>query len=123
MPVSALRIWIDAQLPPALARWLRTEHGVDATHVEDLGLLRATDREIFAAARERGAVVVAKDADFVTLLEQQGPPPQLLWVTCGNVSNARLRAIFRAEWSRAAALLQDGEPLVELRGNREVHVQ
>lgn len=117
MPAAALRVWIDAQLPPALARWLQTEHGVDAAHVESLGLLRATDRDIFAAARSAEVVVVAKDADFVTLLEQHGPPPQLLWVTCGNVSNARLREIFRAEWPRAATLLHAGEPLVELRGN------
>jgi predicted nuclease of predicted toxin-antitoxin system len=61
---------------------------------------------------------VAKDADFVLLLERHGPPPQLLWVTCGNVSNVRLQAIFQAEWRRAAALLAAGEPLVEIRGDR-----
>lgn len=87
-------------------------------HVVDLGLLQATDAVIFAAAREAGVVVVAKDADFVLLLERHGPPPQLLWVTCGNVSNARLRTIFQAEWGRAAALLAAGEPLVEVRGDR-----
>ncbi|HEX5435806.1 MAG TPA: DUF5615 family PIN-like protein [Gemmatimonadaceae bacterium] len=116
MAATPLRVWLDAQLPPALARWLRSEHGVEATHVVELDLLHATDAEIFRAARAATVVVAAKDADFLTLLERHGPPPQLLWVTCGNVSNARLRAIFQREWPRAAALLQAGEPLVEVRG-------
>ena len=119
MPAPPLRVWLDAQLPPALARWLRTEYGVDAAHVEEVGLLRATDAEIFRAAREAKVIVAAKDADFVALLERHGPPPQLLWVTCGNVSNARLRTLFQAEWPRAAALFQAGEPLVELREARD----
>jgi hypothetical protein len=65
-----------------------------------------------------GVVVVAKDADLVLLPEPHGPSPQLLWVTCGNVSHARLRAISRTEWGRAAALSTAGEPLVEVRGGR-----
>jgi predicted nuclease of predicted toxin-antitoxin system len=59
------QVWIDAQLPPALAQWLRTEHGIDAVHVESLGLLTARDRVILAAARaaERRIIVVTKDDD------------------------------------------------------------
>ena len=60
------RVWIDAQLPPALARWLAQEYGVDASHVNDIGYLGADDPTIFAAARAGGAaVVVTKDDDFV----------------------------------------------------------
>jgi len=91
---------------------------VVAAHVEELGLLRATDPVIFAAAREARVVEAAKDADFIELLERHGSPPQLLWVTCGNVSNARLREIFQAEWQRISDLLCAGEPLVEVRGRR-----
>jgi hypothetical protein len=39
------------------------------------------------------SVVVTKDEDFVRLLERHGPPPQIVWVTCGNVRNAALRAV------------------------------
>lgn len=112
-----LRVWIDAQLPPALARWLR-ESGVDAAHVEDLGLLHASDAAIFTAARDADAIIAAKDIDFVTLLERHGPPPRVLWVTCGNVSNVRLHEIFRTKWPQIAELLAMGEPLVELRDDR-----
>ena len=108
-------VWVDAQLPPALARWLRREHGVAATHVDDVGLLRAGDPEIFEKARAGGAaVVVTKDDDYLGLLERHGPPPQVVWVTCGNVRNAELRRIVLEAWPRVAELLAAGEPLVEI---------
>lgn len=70
--------------------------------------------QIFMSARAAGAVVMTKDADFVALLAHHGPPPQVLWVTCGNTSNARMREILTATWANARTLLAAGEPLVEL---------
>ena len=73
-------IWIDAQLPPALAVWLERQHGVIAAHVLELGLVSADDSVIFDAARSgRAAVVMTKDDDFLKLLERHGPPPQIVW--------------------------------------------
>jgi predicted nuclease of predicted toxin-antitoxin system len=83
-----------------------------------LGLLGASDVAIFEAARDAEAVVVTKDADFVTLLERRGPPPQVVWVTTGNLANAALRALVTAAWPRAVRLLRAGEPLVELGDRR-----
>lgn len=118
--VSTLRVWIDAQLPPALARSLRTEQGIDAVHVEDLRLHRARDPVIFSAARDAGTVVVlTKDDDFSKLVGQHGPPPQVIWVRCGNVSNQELCRIVHEAWARTAELLAEGEPLVEIRRRSE----
>jgi predicted nuclease of predicted toxin-antitoxin system len=58
-------LWIDAQLSPALARWLSDTFGVTAHAVRDFGLRDAKDLPIFHAAREAGAVIVSKDSDFV----------------------------------------------------------
>jgi len=74
---------------------------------------------IFTAAREEaerrpGLVIVTKDDDFVQLIERRGPPPQVVWVTCGNISNAELRRIVSTAWPRSADLLRAGEPLVEI---------
>jgi predicted nuclease of predicted toxin-antitoxin system len=107
-------VWIDAQMPPSLARRLAREFGLDAVHVDDLGLRMATDSTIFTAARAAQVIVVTKDTDFVQLLERHGPPPQVLWVTCGNITNARLWDLFRAAWPEAAKLFAAGEALVEL---------
>ena len=76
--------------------------------------LAASDPEIFTAARRANAVVMTKDADFVELLEQHGPPPQVILVTCGNTSNARLRRLVQAAWPTMLAMLDRGEILVEL---------
>jgi len=38
--------------------------------------------------------VLTKDQDLIDLATQLGLPPQILWVTCGNRSNAKLKAIW-----------------------------
>lgn len=111
-------LWIDAQLPPILARWLASEYGVDAVHVRDPGLLQEDDLVIFQAARAASVAVVTKDEDFVKLLDRFGPPPQLVWVTCGNVANRELRRLILSAWPAVAALLARGEQLVEISQRR-----
>jgi predicted nuclease of predicted toxin-antitoxin system len=78
-------IWVDAQLSPALAPWIIEQFGIDAASMRYLGLVNALDPEIFNAARSADAVVLTKDADFVVLLEQFGPPPHILWVRWQHV--------------------------------------
>lgn len=109
-----MKIWIDAQLSPALAPWLEEEFEVDATAIRDLELVRTKDPEIFDAARRAGAVVMTKDSDFVRMLEREGPPPQLLWITCGNTSNQVLQQILRTTFHDALRLLREGEAMVEI---------
>ena len=57
---------------------------------------------------------MTKDSDFLALLDRFGPPPQILWITCGNTSNARLKDVLRAGLPRAVDLLRLGERLVEI---------
>lgn len=106
-------LWIDAQLSPALARWMRETFGVASYAVRDVGLREADDVAIFYAARQASAVIMSKDSDFV-LLERYGPPPQVLWITCGNTFNARMRALLLRGFPAARALVELGEPLVEI---------
>ena len=107
-------LWIDAQLSPALAPWLSERFGIEAYSAKHLAYRDATDAEIFRAAGDVGAVVMTKDSDFVELLERHGPPPQVLWVRLGNTSNARMKDVLERTFARASALIQGGEPLVEL---------
>ena len=106
--------WIDAQISPAFAGWRTRRFRIEAQPLRDVGLRDATDPRIFAAARLAKVVVVTKDDDFVELLKRRGPPPQVVWVTCGNTSNRRLRALFERTFPRALSLLRAGEPLVEM---------
>lgn len=111
-----MTIWIDAQLSPAIAAWITTTLGVSAVAVRDLGLRDATDHEIFMAARRDQVIVMTKDSDFTQLLDRYGPPPQVIWLTCGNTSNAQLTRILTATLPHALALLAGGERLVEISG-------
>ena len=79
-----MRIWVDAQMSPAIAAWISSNYAVSAVAIRDLGLRDAEDKEIFEAARQEQAVVMTKDSDFVLLLDKLGPPPQVIWVTCGK---------------------------------------
>jgi predicted nuclease of predicted toxin-antitoxin system len=109
-----LTVWVDAQLSPSLAPWITKQFGVDSASIRYLGLLKASDPQIFNAARQAEAVVLTKDADFVLLLERFGPPPRVLWVRCGNTSNAHIRAVLVETLASALALLEGGESLVEI---------
>ena len=109
-----MTIWLDAQLSPAITTWISGQYGVIAIALRDLGLRDATDREIFFAARVADAIVMTKDSDFVMLLEKEGPPPKVIWLTCGNTSNARLKEILTETLEKAIELLETGERLVEI---------
>ena len=100
-----MNLWLDAQLSPSLPAWLASSFSVQCTPVRDLQLRDVTDRQIFMSARDAGAVLVSKDADFLRLLEQHGAPPQIIWITCGNTSNVRLQALIRAVWPQIVMLL------------------
>jgi predicted nuclease of predicted toxin-antitoxin system len=103
-----------AELPPSLALNLRRTFAVDASHVFGLDLVKASDRKIFELAGRANAVVVTKDSDFVRLLELEGPPPKVLWLTIGNVSNDKLWEVIEQNWTRVLALFEAGEALVEI---------
>ncbi len=61
---------------------------------------------------------MTKDSDFVLLLEQLGPPPQVLWLTIGNTSNAHLKEVLSRSFASALELLLRGEALVEITEQR-----
>lgn len=109
-----MTLWIDAQLSSALAHWITQTFGIQATAVRDLGLRDATDRDIFEAAGKAKAVVLTKDGDFVRLLDHFGPPPQVIWLTCGNTGNAHLRQVLVQALPQAVEQIKTGERLVEI---------
>jgi len=109
-----MKLWLDAQLSPSLSAWIASHFKVEVYSVRDLNLLKATDEDIFMAARTEKAIVVSKDVDFVRLVEQRGSPPQLIWVTCGNSTNSNLRRIFSATLESALQILRAGDDIVEI---------
>jgi predicted nuclease of predicted toxin-antitoxin system len=109
-----MTIWVDAQLSPRIARWIAANFPVIAQPLRELGLRDSEDEAIFEAARAADVIMLTKDSDFVRLLEQYGSPPKILWLTCGNTSEAELQRILGQHLSTALGLLADAENLVEI---------
>lgn len=84
--------------------------------LQELGLRDAQDLEIFNMARANGlgTVIITKERDFVDLVVWLGRPPQILWLTCGNITNRDLQRIFTLAFTDALARLNNGEMVVEI---------
>ena len=109
-----MKFWLDEHLSLDLAAWIAQTFGFEAVHVRDLGLARAKDREVFDAVRRADAVILTKDADFIGILERLGPSPSVIWLTCGNTSNANLRRLLERCLRLAIDVLEGGEAVVEI---------
>lgn len=107
-------LWVDAPLSPQLVPWISETFPCTGIAIRTLGLRDAADADIFQAARKADAAVLTKDYDLVMLLEQRGPPPRIIWITCGNTSNAVLKNILSKHLPHAMEMLAGGEPLVEI---------
>ena len=107
-----MRFLIDAQLPPALAGWLR-ERGHDAEHVADNGMVGASDAAIAEHAERSRRILVTKDEDFLAL--RLPDRFALLWLRCGNATNRALFAWLEPRWAEIERLLNAGEQVVEVR--------
>ncbi len=111
-----MKLWLAAQLPPALACWINDHDlGLATITIRAIGLRDASDRDIFFKARLAGAMVMTKDRDFIQLLSTQGPPPKVNWLRLGNSSNAALQAVRSTTLTKAIELLAGGETWVEIR--------
>lgn len=108
-------IWLDAHLSPRLARWIQENLGVEAEALRDINLRDAEDEHIFNQARTKNAIVMTKDRDFVELVNRRGPPPQVIWLRCGNTSEERLKQVLSLHLEEALTYIESGEPLVEIR--------
>ena len=108
-----MRFLVDAQLPPALARWLAAQ-GHEAIHVFDLGLAGADDRLIWRRAADTEAVIVTKDEDFALrqMLAETGPA--IVWLRLGNTRKGALLRWLEPLLLDILAALERGETLVEV---------
>jgi len=56
---------LDQNVPGEICAWLASQKlGIEASHVRDLGLARATDEDIFRVAQERDWTILTFDEDF-----------------------------------------------------------
>lgn len=109
-----MRFLIDAQLPPALARWLN-DQGHEAVHVADLGLAGGEDLMIWARAVADDTALLTKDEDFISIRRSAPEGPAVCWLRVGNATNPELFAWLQPKLPALLAALAAGETIIEVR--------
>jgi predicted nuclease of predicted toxin-antitoxin system len=113
-----MRFLVDAQLPPALARWL-SDQGHVAEHVAEHNLEAASDAAIWTFVVAASAVIVTKDEDFARwkALSKMGPP--IVWIRIPNVRRRELLMWFEKALPEILSALERGETLIEAIGSAD----
>src|SRR5450631_1406378 len=88
-----MRCLVDAQLPPALARWLAAK-GHAAEHVGGKAMQAASDAAIWDYALREGSVIITKDEDFAQRKVLTGTGPVVVWIRLPNTRRRDLLAWF-----------------------------
>jgi predicted nuclease of predicted toxin-antitoxin system len=107
-----MQFLVDAQLPPALARWL-DDMGHNAKHVSEVGLQSASDRAIWDYAVTTAAAIITKDEDFAqrrALVDG----PAIIWVRLPNARRQDLLGWFEKALPAILEALDRGEGLIEV---------
>jgi predicted nuclease of predicted toxin-antitoxin system len=108
-----MRFLVDAQLPPALARWI-TQQGHDAEHVGDRAMATAPDGEIWNYALAAPAIIITKDEDFPRRRAVSTTGPTIIWIRLPNTRRRELIAWFETVFPKILAELDHGETLIEI---------
>ena len=108
-----MRFVVDAQLPPALARYVASQ-GHQSEHVFDLDMTAADDSVIWNYAITVGAAIITKDEDFAIRVSVVPTGPAIVWLRIGNTSKQALLHWFAPLLPRIEAALATGESIVEV---------
>lgn len=109
-----MKFLVDAQLPPALADWLRGQ-GHDAVHAMNSVGLDAPDSAIWETASGEGRIIVTKDRDFAIWAAARRTGPQIVWLRLGNATTRSLLTWLEPRWASIEERLAEGAHLVEVR--------
>lgn len=92
---------------------MKSDLGVKAMHVADVGLRDASDAELWEYASANDLVLISKDEDFANMVLNK-PTAKLIWVRVGNCRKIFLLELFGRMWPRIVARLESGDSFVEI---------
>jgi predicted nuclease of predicted toxin-antitoxin system len=108
-----MRFLVDAQLPPALARWL-AENGHAAEHVADRGMAAGSDAAVWDHALHHAAAIITKDEDFAQRKVVEDDGPIVIWIRLPNTRRRDLLVWFETALPEILQSLERGETLIEV---------
>ena len=102
------RLLLDQGLPRSTGGFL-SDSGWDVVHVGDVGLSRATDRQILDYAKTQNRVCVTLDADFHALLAtEDAAKPSVIRIRKEGMNARALADLLIKIWPRIERSINDG---------------
>ena len=103
MQPNELEFWIDHNLPPDMARWIRDGFHVNAKSLVELGYQEYSDHQILSVAAQHlnTIIITTKDYDFIELADHTTASPRILYLNIGNLSKHQLKEIIEKSFQQA----------------------
>ena len=117
MQPENIECWIDLNRPPKMADWIEADFNVSAKSFTELGFGETEDAVVYktAAKNKNTTIITTKDIDFINLQNDIGPPPKILYLNVGNISNKQLQEIVNKHFKEALHLFTEANNfLVEI---------
>lgn len=103
-----MRILLDQGLPRSTVSHLNAT-GCDAIHLGDIGMSRATDREILQYAEKDNRVIATLDSDFHALLAlSNARTPSVIRIRCEGLGGPEVAKLLVQIWSKSQGAIQQG---------------
>ena len=92
-----MKLLFDQNLAPHLVtKFCKLFPG--SKHVQDVGLDRASDLQVWIYALENKFTIISKDTDFSDRVEVSGFPPKIIWIRKENCSTMAIELILRKKY-------------------------
>lgn len=101
-----MKLLFDQNLPTRLSELVQSEFP-GSKHVRNVGLVSASDEELWAFARQKDFVLVTKDADFQQRALLHGHPPKVVWLRIGNCPTSLTIELVRSQASAIREFVED----------------
>ncbi len=108
-----MKLLLDENLSRRLVPFLQ-DLFPGSSQVVPAGIERATDRQIWQFAKDRGFVIVTNDADFEELSILLGAPPQVIWLKGANTSKATVLRLLTTNVAFIQEQLNEGRACIEI---------
>ncbi len=103
-----MKLLFDQNLSYKIVNYLPLEYK-GSSHVRQLGLQSATDREIWQYAKSENFTIITQDYDFIDLIALQGFPPKVILLRIKNYKVNHITSIFTLNYNRILAFDNDLE--------------
>ena len=78
-------------------------------HVREVKMETATDQIIWDYVAKNDFTIISKDSEFHQRSFLLGPPPKVIWISCGNASTDEILSLIRSSKNRIIDFQRDSE--------------